>query len=120
GSDVCSSDLDAPATIAAIRWYGGWVTRWGVAPRPHDADDSGVEIARLFAAGRVAFMTVGREAVRDLWALVAAGRLRVGFAPIPHRPGVPPATVLDATRYAGPAGPLRPRAAGRRAAHLPA
>lgn len=125
GGDVLCPDgrrasgcLDAPATIAAIRWYGGWVTRWGVAPRPHDADDSGVEIARLFAAGRVAFMTVGRDAVRDLWALVAAGRLRVGFAPIPHRPGVPPATVLDATGYAVPAGALRRRAAVELAADL--
>src|SRR2546426_4302896 len=35
---------------------------------------------------------------RDLRASVAAGRLRVGFAPIPHRAGVPPATVLYASR----------------------
>src|SRR5207245_11416173 len=109
GGDVLCADgrrasgcLDAPATIAAIRWYGGWVTRWGVAPRPHDADDSGVEIARLFAAGRVAFMTVGRDAVRDLWALVAAGRLRVGFAPHPHRPGRPPRTRLHVPGYSAP------------------
>jgi len=125
GGDVLCPDgrrasgcLDAPATIAAIRWYAGWVTRWGVAPRPHDPDDSGVEVARLFAAGRVAFMTVGRDAVRDLRASVAAGRLRVGFAPIPHRAGVLPATVLYATGYAVPARALRRRAAVELAADL--
>src|SRR2546422_4816771 len=110
--------LDAPATVAAIRWYAGWVKRWGVAPRPHDPSSSGVEIARLFAAGCVAFMTVGHDVVRDLRASVAAGRLRVGFAPIPHRAGVPPATVLYASAYAVPARALRRKAAVELAADL--
>ncbi|PYO96111.1 MAG: hypothetical protein DMD60_11595 [Gemmatimonadetes bacterium] len=113
-----SGCLDAPATLAAIRWYAAWVTRWGVAPRPHDTGDSGVEIARLFAAGRVAFMTVGRDAVRDLRASAAAGRVRVGFAPIPHRAGVLPATLLYATGYAVPARALRRKAAVELAADL--
>jgi len=125
GGDVLCPDgrrasrcLDAPVTVAAIRWYAGWVTRWGVAPRPHDPTTSGVEIARLFAAGRVAFMTVGHDVVRDLRASVAAGRLRVGFAPIPHRAGVPPATVLYASAYAVPARALRRKAAVDLAADL--
>src|SRR5256884_4670897 len=125
GGDVLCPDgrrasgcLDAPATVAAIRWYAGWVTRWGVAPRPHDPSTSGVEIARLFAAGRVAFMTVGHDVVRDLRASVAAGRLRVGFAPIPHGAGVPPATVLYASAYAVPARALRRKAAVELAADL--
>src|SRR5438128_1671849 len=92
--------------------------RWGVAPRPHDPGNSGVEIARLFDAGRVAFMTVGHDAVRDLRAAVGAGRLRVGFAPIPHRAGVPPATVLYASGYAVPARTLRRKAAVELAAGL--
>ena len=94
------------------------MTRWGVAPPPHDQGTAGVEIARLFAAGRVAFMTVGHDAVRELRAAVAAGRLRVGFAPIPHRAGVPPATVLWAWGYAVPARALRRRAAVELAADL--
>src|SRR5205823_215793 len=125
GGDVLCADgrrasgcLDAPATIAALRWYRDLVTRWGVAPPPHDQGTAGVEIARLFAAGRVAFMTVGPDGVRDLRASVAAGRLRVGFAPIPHRAGVPPATVLVATGYAVPARTLRRRAAVELAADL--
>jgi hypothetical protein len=56
-------------------------------------------------------MTVGHDVVRDLRASVAAGRLRVGFAPIPHRAGVPPATVLYASAYAVPARALRRKAA---------
>jgi multiple sugar transport system substrate-binding protein len=125
GGDVLCSDgrrasgcLDAPATVAAIRWYGGWVRHRGIAPRPHDPGNSGVEIARLFAAGRVAFMTVGHGGVRGLQASVAAGRLRVGFAPIPHRAGVPPATVLYATGYAVPARALRRKAGVELAADL--
>ena len=125
GGDVLCADgrrasgcLDAPATIAALRWYRDLVTRWGVAPPPHDQGTAGVEIARLFAAGRVAFMTVGHDAVRELRAAVAAGRLRVGFAPIPHRAGVPPATVLWAWGYAVPARALRRRAAVELAADL--
>jgi multiple sugar transport system substrate-binding protein len=111
GGGRASGCLDAPATVAAIRWYGGWVRRWGVAPRPHDPANSGVEIARLFTAGRVGFMTVSHAAVRELRTAVAAGRLRVGFAPIPHRVGVPPATVLYASGYAVPALALRRKAA---------
>src|SRR3989442_1807911 len=118
GGRRASGCLDAPATVAAIRWYRGWVRRWRVAPRPHDPSPAGVEIARLFKAGRVAFMTVGHDAVRGLLASVAAGRMRVGFAPIPHRAGVPPATVLYASGYAVPARTLRRRAAVELAAEL--
>jgi len=63
-------------------------------------------------------MTVGHDVVRDLRASVAAGRLRVGFAPIPHRAGVPPATVLYASAYAVPARALRRKAAVELAADL--
>src|SRR3989442_495552 len=107
GGRRASGCLDAFAAVGAIRWYGGWVTRWGIAPRPHEPNASGVEIARLFTAGRIAFMTVGHDAVRALRSQVAAGRLRVGFAPVPHRAGVPAATLLYATGYAVPAGGLR-------------
>jgi len=118
GGRRASGCLDASATVAAIRWYGGWVTRWGIAPRPHDRTASGVEIARLFTAGRIAFMTVGHDAVSALRSQVAAGRLRVGFAPVPHRAGVPAATLLYATGYAVPAGVLRRKAGVELAADL--
>src|SRR5256714_10277259 len=63
-------------------------------------------------------MTVGHDVVRDLRTSVAAGRLRVGFAPIPHRAGVLPATVLYASAYAVPARALRRKAAVELAADL--
>jgi len=118
GGRRASGCLDASATVAAIRWYGGWVTRWGIAPRPHDPTASGDEITRLFRAGRIAFMTVGHDAVRPLRSQVAAGRLRVGFAPVPHRAGVAAATLLYATGYAVPASVLRRKAGVELAADL--
>lgn len=109
GGDVLCSDgrrasgcLDSPATIAALRWYAGWVTREGVAPRAYDPRDEDGDSARRFLAGRVAMMTVSHAAVRSLRAAATARRLRVGFVPIPHRVGVAPVTVLYATAYAVP------------------
>src|SRR2546428_6024663 len=63
-------------------------------------------------------MTVGHDAVRALRSQVAAGRLRVGFAPVPHRAGVPAATLLYATGYAVPAGGLRRKTRDEAAAAL--
>src|SRR3989442_12393971 len=61
-------------------------------------------------------MTVGHDAVRALRSQVAAGRLRVGFAPVPHRAGVPAATLLYATGDAVPAGAPRRKTGGELAA----
>ena len=92
--------LDSPATIAALRWYAGLVTQENIAPRAsHDIE--------LFLDGKLAMLTVDHAVVPQLKSRVAAGRLRVGFATIPHRAGVPPATVLSATGYAVPALALR-------------
>ena len=117
GGDVLCADgrrasgcLDAPATIAALRWYAGWVTREGIAPRGRDPHDEDGDNARLFRAGRVAMMTVSHEAVRDLQAASRRG-LRVGFVAVPHRAGVAPVTVLYAAGYAVPG-----RILGRKAA----
>lgn len=110
GGDVLCADgrrasgcLDAPPTIAAIRWYARWVTHDGVSPREYQARDWDGEAMRLFVSGRLASMTVGHEGVRALRPAVASGRLRVGFVAIPHRAGVPPVTVLYASGYAVPA-----------------
>ncbi|HEY6158881.1 MAG TPA: sugar ABC transporter substrate-binding protein [Gemmatimonadales bacterium] len=114
GGDVLCADgcrasgcLDSRATIEALRWYAGWSTSAGVAPRIHDARDAPGAIARLFASGRLGLMTTGHWAIPRLRASVAAGRLHVGFVAIPHRSGVAPATVLYVSGYAVPA--LTPR-----------
>jgi multiple sugar transport system substrate-binding protein len=108
GGDVLCADgrrasgcLDTPATIAAIRWYAGWVTSDRVSPPPYEARDWDRELVRLFVAGRVGMLTVDHSAVRDLRA--AGSRLRLGFVAIPHRSGVPPVTALYASGYAVPA-----------------
>jgi multiple sugar transport system substrate-binding protein len=110
GGDVLCADgkratgcLDAPATIAALRWYADWVTRDSIAPRP-SADG-----IALFLAGKVAMLTVGHAAIPQLKsrATGGGGRLRIGFTAIPHRAGVPPATVLCASGYAVPALAVR-------------
>ena len=129
GGDVLCADgrrasgcLDSPVTVAAIRWYASWVApgRAGgpVAPRARDARDSNAAGDGLFAAGRVAFMTVDHGAVPNLRAAAAAGRLRLGFVSIPRRAGAEPATVLYASGYAAPANLLRRKAAVELAADL--
>src|SRR5690242_2467654 len=117
GGDVLCADgrrasgcLDAPATITALRWYAGWLTREHVAPRAYEPREEDGENARLFAAGRVAMMTVSHAVVRDLRAAARQG-LHLGFVPIPHRAGIAPVTVIYASAYAVPR-----RILGRKAA----
>lgn len=103
--------LDSPATIAALRWYAGLVTQENIAPRAsHDIE--------LFLDGKLAMLTVDHAVVPQLKSRVAAGRLRVGFATIPHRMGFAPATVLTASAYAVPAQALRRKLAVELAASL--
>jgi multiple sugar transport system substrate-binding protein len=92
--------LDSPTTVAALRWYAGWVTQENIAP--HAADD-----IELFLDGKLAMITVGHSVIPQIKSRIAAGLFHVGFAPIPHRAGFPSATVLSATGYAVPALTLR-------------
>ncbi len=110
GGDVLCSDgrrasgcLDAPLTIAAIRWYAGWVSRARVSPRVSAARDWDAERTRLFVSGRLGLMTVDHSAIRAFRSAAASGRLRVGFVAIPHRTGAAAVTVLYASGYAVPA-----------------
>jgi multiple sugar transport system substrate-binding protein len=125
GGDVLCSDgrraggcLDAPVTIEAIRWYTGWMTTQGVAPRIHNQFQSVGDDFRLFQSGRVAMMTTGHFWVPRLRPYVATGRLRVGFVAIPHRAGVRPATVIYASGYAVPAMAARRKLSVELAAYL--
>ncbi len=94
--------LDAPATVAALRWYADWVGDEPIAPRRAAGGD-----IRAFLSGKIAMLTVDHSAVPQLRTRSAGGGLRVGFAPIPHRFGSPPATVFTAGGYAVPALALR-------------
>jgi ABC-type glycerol-3-phosphate transport system substrate-binding protein len=96
-----SGCVDSPTTIAALRWYAGWVIQDGIAP-PSRGGDLG-----RFLGGKVAMVTVGHAAMPQIKSRAAGGGLRVGFTAIPHRGGFAPATVLCATGYAVPALGLR-------------
>jgi ABC-type glycerol-3-phosphate transport system substrate-binding protein len=110
--------LDAPVTIEAIRWYTGWLTTQGIAPRTRNQLQSVGDDFRLFNSGRVAMMTTGHFWVPRLRLSVATGRLRVGFVAIPHRAGLRPATVIYASGYAVPAMVPRRKLAIELAAYL--
>lgn len=125
GGDVLCADgrrasgcLDSPATVAALRWYRDWLTVARIAPAMADPRDAPGGSVRLFASGRIALLVTGHWAVRGLRAAVARGPLRVGFVAIPHRPGVPPATVLYASGYAVPSTLERRKLAVELAAEL--
>ncbi len=111
GGDVLCPDgnsasgcLDSPTSIAALRWYTGWVTLDRIAARAFGPRRALGDDLRLFASGRVAMLTAGHSWVPTLRPYVAQHRLRVGFAAIPHRAGFPPATVIYASGFAVPVG----------------
>jgi len=110
--------LDSPATVAAINWYTGWVTQDRIAPRFHTLRRSLGDNLRLFYTGRVAMITAGHFWVPNFLPYVREGRLRIGFAEIPHRAGASPATVIYASGLAVPAGAPHRRHSVRLAAFL--
>jgi len=89
----------------------------GDRPRPHDPTPRRSR-SPVVHGRRIAFMTVGHDAVARSSISGRGGPLAVGFAPVPHRAGVPPATLLYATGYAVPAGMLRRKAGVELAADL--
>ena len=110
GGDVLCPDgtkasgcLDAPATVAAIRWYTEWVTRDSIVPRVFNLRRSLGDNQRLFNSGKVALLTVGHFWIPMMRPYVTDGRLRIGFVEIPHRVGASPQTVIYASGFAVPA-----------------
>ncbi|HXE56411.1 MAG TPA: sugar ABC transporter substrate-binding protein [Gemmatimonadales bacterium] len=125
GGDVLCPDgrrasgcLDAPATREALRWYLDWVRRDSVVPRVHTLRRSLGDHHRLFNSGRVAMLTAGHFWIPNFRPYVEQGRIAIGFAPIPHRAGVPPATVIYASGWAVPRNVPRRRLAVELAAFM--
>jgi multiple sugar transport system substrate-binding protein len=109
GGDVLCADgrrasgcLDAPASVRAFRELTALATRDSVTPRFFGLRRSIGDQLRTFYSGRVAMVTVGHFWLPAIRPHVEAGRLRVGFAMIPHAADVAPATVLYASGYAVP------------------
>lgn len=118
GGDVLCPDgrsasgcLDSPATSRALRWYLDWVERDSIAPRVFTLRRSLGDQFRLFNSGRVAMLTTGHFWIPNFRPHVEQGRIEIGFAPIPHREGSRPSTVIYASGWAVPRNALRPRLA---------
>jgi multiple sugar transport system substrate-binding protein len=109
GGDVLCADgtrasgcLDAPASVAAIRWYTDWVTTDSIVPRVFNLRRSMGDNLRLFSSGKVAMLLTGHFWIPNIRPSVTRGRLRVGFVEIPHRAGYPPQTEIFAAGLAVP------------------
>jgi multiple sugar transport system substrate-binding protein len=109
GGDVLCADgrtasgcLDSPATARAFRWYLDWVERDSIVPRVFMLRRSLGDQFRLFNSGKVAMITTGHFWIPQLRPYAEQGRTALGFAPIPHRVGSPPATVVYAAGWAVP------------------
>lgn len=125
GGDVLCPDgrsasgcLDSPATERALRWYLDWVVKDSIVPRVMTLRRSLGDQFRLFNSGKVAMLTTGHFWIPRFRPYVRDGRLDIGFAPIPHAPGVAPTTVVYASGWAVPASGSRRRLALRLAAAL--
>jgi multiple sugar transport system substrate-binding protein len=109
GGDVLCPDgsrasgcLDAPNSIWAFRAFTGLATTESVTPRFFGLRRSMGDQMREFVSGRLAMMPAGHFWLPQLRPYVERRRLRIGFAPFPHRVGFPPATVLYASGLAVP------------------
>lgn len=118
GGDVLCPDgkhatgcLNSSETSRALRWYLDWVARDSIAPKVFTLRRSLGDQFRLFNSGRIAMMTTGHFWIPNFRPYVDQGRIEIGFAPIPHRAGSRPATVIYASGWAVPNNVPRPRLA---------
>lgn len=125
GGDVLCPDgkhasgcLDSPATRRAFRWYLDWVQKDSIVPRVITLRQSMGDQFRLFNSGRIAMLTTGHFWIPNFRPYVEEGRLDIGFAPIPHRPGSPPQTVIYASGWAVPRNVPRRRLAVELAGYM--
>ncbi|MEO8294213.1 MAG: sugar ABC transporter substrate-binding protein [Gemmatimonadota bacterium] len=118
GGDVLCPDgqhasgcLDSPATSRALRWYLDWVAKDSIAPRVYTLRHTLGDQFRLFNSGRIGMMTTGHFWLPRFRPYAEQGRIDIGFAPIPHREGSRPSTVIYASGWAVPGNVARPRLA---------
>lgn len=111
GGHRASGCLDSPATRRTLRWYLDWVQRDSITPRVFTLRQSLGDQFRLFNSGKVAMLTTGHFWIPNFRPHVESGRLEIGFAPIPHRAGSPPSTVIYASGWAVPRNVPRRRLA---------
>jgi multiple sugar transport system substrate-binding protein len=99
---IASGCLDSPNSIHAFTAFTDLATRDSVTPRFFGLRRSMGDQFRQFYSGALAMIPAGHFWVPQIKPYAEQGRIRVGFAPMPHRAGFPPATVLYASGYAVP------------------
>jgi ABC-type glycerol-3-phosphate transport system substrate-binding protein len=94
-----SGCLDAPLTIAALRWYASWMAQV-IAPSPSPEDDAAK--LDMFLKGHVAMLAVDHSTLPALRA--AQGKaVDIGIVTLPHKEGFAARAVLRVSAYAVPA-----------------
>lgn len=118
GGRQASGCLDSPATRDALRWYLDWVQRDSIVPRVFTLRQSLGDQFRLFNSGRIGMLTTGHFWIPIFKPYVAQGKIDIGFAPLPHRAGVAPTTIIYASGWAVPRNVPRRRLAIELAAFM--
>lgn len=101
--DRASGYLDSEATVDAFRFLTGLVTRDRVTPGVQYIETGDPAREARFATGGQAMLLSGHWTLQLLTSNMATDELELGLAPIPHREGEEPATVLYASGWAIPA-----------------
>jgi multiple sugar transport system substrate-binding protein len=125
GGDILSPDgrraagyLDSPKTVATFEFLTSLYNRWHVVP-PAQFLRAGDPMRRgRFYSGSQAMLVSGHWAMPQLLKYAARGELSLGIAPIPHREGERPTTVIYASGWAVPVNVRHKRLAVELAAYL--
>jgi len=125
GGDILSPDgsrasgfLDGPATVRAFRFLTDLVKTYHVTPGVQFLEAGDPAREARFATGGQAMLLSGHWTLQLLTSNMSAEELRLGLAPIPHREGAPPRTVLYASGWAVPANAPNRRLSVELAAYL--
>lgn len=109
GGDILAPDgsraggyLDAPATVETFRFLTELVTRHHVTPGVQFLEAGDPAREARFATGGQAMLLSGHWTLQLLTSNMSSDELRLGLAPIPHKEGAAPATVLYASGWAVP------------------
>jgi multiple sugar transport system substrate-binding protein len=109
--------LDSEATVSTFEFLTSWVTQWEMAPVQFLRGGDAMRVGRFYL-GRQAMLHSGHWLLPRLLHYTERGDIRVGVAPIPHRPGATPQNVLYASGWAVPTNVRHKRLAVELAAFL--
>jgi len=118
GGTRASGFLDGPATVDTFRFLTDLVLKYRVTPPVQFTLGGDVARTGRFFTGRQAMLLSGHWSLPLLMDYAARGTIDLGLAPIPHRPGIAPATAIYVSGWAVPANVRQKRLAVELAAWL--